>query len=126
NLSTYYKDWYRDIKQVDFDLKTFGICTDPGKIFWNYSSGAAAINIAAHFGVKRICLLGYDMKPQGGETHWHNGYGDQRITDVQFRKFLKPWEAIARDAKKLGIEILNVNPDSAIEEFPKVNLNEVL
>ena len=39
-----------------------GISRDPSIVWWNKSSGACAINIAVHFGVRRIVLLGYDMR----------------------------------------------------------------
>ena len=35
-------------------------------------------------------------------------------------------DQIARDAKRLGIEIVNLNPDSAIVQFRKVSLKEFL
>lgn len=133
NLSVYDRIWYKDIKQINFSLQPMGICTEPDKIYWNYNSGAAAINLAYHLGAKRVYLLGYDMKPacpagrpDNDATHWHNAYGDFRIHPYAFQKFLKPWRAIAQDAARLGLEIINVNPDSAIEVFPKVNLNEVI
>jgi hypothetical protein len=33
---------------------------------------------------------------------------------------------IAKDAKKMGVEIINVNPDSAITVFPKLELKDIL
>lgn len=126
NLSDNDKRYHHNIKRVDWDIKLLGLCEDPRKIYWNRSSGGAAVNIAAHLGVKRINLLGFDMKPHNGETHWHNHYGKFRTSGKHFNDFLLPWHTIARDAKKWGIEILNVNPDSAIDVFPKVNLKDVL
>lgn len=120
------KVWGKDIKQIRCDINGFGICEEADKIYWNYNSGAAAVNLAYHFGVKRIKLLGFDMKPNNNDTHWHNEYRSFRITDGSFARFLRPWNTIASDAKRLGLEIINVNPDSAIDAFPKVNLKEVL
>ena len=38
----------------------------------NGNSGAGAINLAYHFGARRILLVGMDMKPgPNGEKHWH-------------------------------------------------------
>ncbi len=39
-----------------------GISPDPHRVAWNGNSGAAAISVAANMGVKRIILLGFDMK----------------------------------------------------------------
>lgn len=129
NLSRHDTDYHRDIKKLRSDTKTLGLSTDPGLVYWNFNSGSAAINVAVLAGAKRILLLGFDMKPFNGEervTHWHSDYGKFRIQDRDFKRFLKGFPQIAEDAKKLGVEILNVNKDSAIDSFKKIELKEVL
>src|SRR5690606_37197584 len=101
-----------------------GISDKRDTICWNNNSGAAAINLAALAGAKRILLLGFDMLPEKS-THWHSLYGDVRTHRNTFNRFLKHFPNIARDAKKRRIEILNVSPNSAIEDFPKVSLKDV-
>ena len=107
-----------------------GLSLDPKEIYWGRSSGAAAINFATLAGAIRIVLLGYDMNAvdvNGSRyTHWHKHYGKYRVSKVAFAKFLKHFPAIARDAEKRGIEILNASPDSAIDCFKKVKLKDVL
>lgn len=117
----------RNIKRMKRDNRT-GLSKTLNTICWNYNTGAAAIDFAAHVGVKRILLLGFDMKPLNGKTHWHQGYeGYLKPTrDIVFDRFLKVFPKIAEDAKKEGIEILNVTEDSAIDLFKKVNLKDVL
>jgi len=44
----------------------YGITFKPNYISWNGNSGAAAINLAVHFGVVQILLLGFDMKLDEG------------------------------------------------------------
>lgn len=105
-----------------------GITTDPTQVCWNHNSGSAAINLAVHTGVKQIILLGFDMKlDKENNQHWHKFYSTD-TTDVQrtMMKHLKPFPNIARDLKKLGIEVLNANPDSGIDVFKKVNIKDVL
>ena len=104
----------------------YGIGTIPGHVRWNGNSGGAAINIAAHAGVKRIILLGFDMKNEGKTTHWHFLYGQKNLKTLPYDKHLICFPYIARDAKHLGIEIINANPDSAINCFKKVPLKELL
>jgi len=104
--------------------KLFGISTDPRRVAWNHNSGAAAISLAVHFGVARIILLGFDMSMMAGFSHWHKGHG--RTKPPPFERHLRGFSAIAEDAHKLGIEILNASPESAIAVFPKVTLAEVL
>lgn len=102
-----------------------GISIDPSKISWNNNSGAAAISLARHLGVKRILLLGFDMSANSNHTHWHGSHG-KKNKRPPFRRHLQGFPAIAKDAKKMGIEILNVNKDSAIKSFSKVTLKEIL
>jgi len=104
--------------------KKVGIGTNPGKLSWGYNSGAAAINLAAHFGARQIVLLGFDMSHSNSQaTHWHKGHGHPRKT---YNRFLKGIPAIAADASALGIEILNASQESAITHFRKVSLEGVL
>ena len=112
-----------------------GITTNSKAISWNLNTGAAAINLAAHLGAKRIILLGFDMKlGKGNMQHWHNLYQKgpviekdiRRMKKLPFDRHLSCFPAIAADAKKLGITILNASPDSAITAFPKVTVKEIL
>ena len=104
-----------------------GITTDRSKVSWNSNSGAAAISLAAHFGVRQILLLGMDMNMQQ-HSHWHGSHDPKArmARKPAFKRHLLGFPQIAEDAKRLGIEIVNVNPDSAIDVFPKANLKDVL
>jgi len=109
-----------------------GITKRKDFISWNRNSGAAAINLAYHLGVKKIYLLGFDM--QVGPTqmeHWHRHYstgknGPRDPRKLPFHRHLLGFPRIVKDAKKLGLEIINVSPDSAITGFKKVSLKEVI
>ena len=110
-----------------------GISRDPRMVSWNGNSGAAAISVAAHTGVKRILLLGFDMRlSEDGDQHWHRLYKrdnppkPRRPSKLPFDRHMLGFEAIAKDADKMGIEILNISPDSAIKELKKVSLRDVL
>jgi len=102
-----------------------GLSSVPYKVSWNGNSGAAAISLAAHLGVKRIILLGFDMNMDGKFSHWHGSHGKKNRTPP-FRRHLQGFPNIAEDAKRMKIEILNANKNSAITSFPKVTLEEVL
>jgi len=106
-----------------------GISDNPSLVSWNWNSGAAAISLAAHFGVNRIVLLGFDMSMDGSRSaHWHAPHGQTkgRVAPPPFARHLKGFPTIAEDAKRRGIEILNASPTSAIQEFPKVAIKELL
>ena len=65
--------------------------------------------------------------------HWHDVYGrtkapvdPRKRRKMPFHKHLRGFPQIARDAKRMGVEILNASPDSAIECFRKVTVKEIL
>jgi len=110
-----------------------GISTSPRLVSWNGNSGAASISIAAHSGARRIILLGFDMKlNEAKDQHWHDVYGrgkardEKKVMKMPFHRHLRGFPEIAKDAKRMGIEILNASPDSKIECFRKVTVKELL
>jgi len=109
-----------------------GISTNSRQVCWNENSGAAAISIAAHTGVKRIVLVGFDMtlNTSNTERHFHNEYHPigAKIDHkkLPFKIHLRPWEIIKGDAANMGIEIINTSLNSAIKELPKVHIKELL
>lgn len=112
--------------------KNLGISNNPSLVCWNNNSGAAAISLAAHFGVKRIVLLGFDMNlDEKRVSHWHGSHNTspsrvlgKNVKIPPFARHLKGFPQIAADAKARGIEILNASPISAIQDFPKVNAKD--
>lgn len=102
-----------------------GISSDPTKVSWNNNSGAAAVSLAAHFGAKRIILLGFDMSLNGkGVSHWHGSHGNKKPPSFNRHKLGFP--VIAAEAKARNIEILNASPNSTLDMFPKVHIKELL
>lgn len=109
------------------------------------NSGAAAINLAWMLGASRVFLLGFDMQSnKKGQPWWHAGYPDKRQTpsvrqlkknpnfviprvkqEPPFDKHLKNFEELAIETEKVGLEVFNVNPNSRIEAFPKINMKAV-
>jgi len=131
----YFNDTYAKdrVKYLARDGKhTRGISSDPRKVSWNSNSGAAAISMAINMGVKRIILVGFDMKlGKNDKQHWHGLYGTANRKTVKpqhlpFAKHLKGFKDIAREAHREGVEIINVSPDSAITEFKKRTVEQVL
>ena len=117
----------RNIKRLKRDMR-YGLSTKADTICWNFNSGGAAIDFAAHTGVKRILLLGFDMRYVDNKSHWHAGYQTytKPTNPASFRRFLRSFHAIDSDAKRRRIDILNVSMDSAIKEFQKVELKDVI
>lgn len=104
--------------------KQHGISDLPGSHGGNGNSGAFAINVAHKLGVKRIFLFGFDMNMTNGYSHFHNDYPGPWKPDIP-ATHLRDFPDIAKDAKRLGLQIYNVNPNSSIEQFPKITLQEL-
>jgi len=126
NLAWHYES-VKYIRRESID----GISTKKNSICWNKNSGAAAINLAAHFGVKRIILVGFDMSLDAADNrHWHKQYTNtanrKQPRKLPFERHLKGFPKIASDAKKLGIEIINASPKSAITVFEKKPIKDLL
>lgn len=120
---SYVKNHIKYLKQAQG--KMYGISEVDGSHAYNGNSGAFAINVAYHFGIKRIFLYGFDMNLTGGFSHFHGDYGASWSVEVA-PNHLTCFPEIARDAKRLGIQIYNVNPDSSIKDFPKITLQDIL
>lgn len=104
--------------------KKLGLSQNPRRLSWNFNTGSSAIGLAVHFGVRQIILLGFDMSHEGAATHWHFGHGHgPRKT---YARFLRGMPVIAKDARVMGVEIINCSPGTAIADFPATNLNEIL
>jgi len=116
-----------------------GISLNSRKVSWNGNSGAAAISLAVHMGATRIILLGFDMKLKDDDPvqHWHQLYKglhppagkkgrNKKERALPFPRHLKGFEFIYKDARKRGITIINACPDSAIKEFKKMSVKQLL
>lgn len=106
-------------------------CSNKGmtleRIHMNGNSGAQAVNLAAAFGAKRILLLGFDMKAdKHGRDHWFGQHPKPLVQRQLYDDWLEKFVHIAKDAKALGVEIINCTPASALTVFPMQPITEVL
>lgn len=89
------------------------------------SSGHKAVGLAIALSAKRIVLLGFDMRVVDGRSHFHDAYQarDPALYEQSFIPAFRGWN---EQAKAAGVEVLNATPNSALEEFSRVDLDEVL
>lgn len=89
------------------------------------NAGYQLLNIAYILGAKNIILLGYDLKHgPNGETQWHNEHQRETNTGMWEKKMLPEFNMIAKGLKKVGVNVYNANPDSAITCFEFIDGNE--
>jgi hypothetical protein len=114
------------LKIVGRDDKKLGISNYPDKLCWNLNSGGGAIDLAVHFGVKRVILLGFDMKlGEDGKSHWHKYYAPtETMIEQSMQSHIRCFPIIAKDLKG-KVEVINCNPDSAIKDFPRMNFKDI-
>lgn len=99
-----------------------GLSRTPGLIYQGKSSGYQAIGLAHQAGAKRIILLGFDCHG----THWHGNHPKGLNKRLPFADWIPRFEALAKDLKADGVEVINCTPGSAITAFPMMSLDEAL
>lgn len=149
------RNWWKKYKGVpDFAGMRYGVGSKPGKNngFTDYpdvkvlrnsgydgldkssdglrtarNSGYAAINLAYHFGAKRVVLLGYDMGWRSGRPHFFGSHppGLSQREDL-YPNFRKSFLGIVQPLKDAGVEVVNCTPNTSLEAFPVAVLREVL
>lgn len=115
--------WCSFLKKIDAGLG------EGNTVAMNWSSGAAAVNLARNLGAKRIFLLGYDMALVNGTSHWH---GKQiRITEphsfVRFDKGFKTlWTSLDPLIRSGDLTVYNVTDGSSkLNYFPRITFADM-
>lgn len=114
----------------EFNLIHVPFRNDPGLgkeiLHGGSNSGYQAVNLAYLLGAERICLLGYDMQPTYGETHWH---GDHEKTTNPHSGSYKNWRdkfaRLHQDLVTEGIPLINCTRETALK-VPRMDLDECL
>ena len=92
---------------------------------WNGNTGAAAINLSLLLGAKNTYLLGFDMAlSDAGDSNWYDNELD-KPNPQSYKKFKEGMSGLARDlaVKFPEQHVFNVTNQSALEIFPKLDLN---
>lgn len=102
-------------------VKTVNVSGEFGRTFKDGikiggNSGYAALNLAVCLGANPIYLLGFDMHTTHRQEWFHDGYPDNN-DPVSYRSFQKTLQKIAPKLADWGIQVINLNPDSALKCF---------
>lgn len=91
------------------------------------STGHTAVGLSVALGVSCAVLLGFDMQTVEGREHHHNEYiGKKRNLAVYADEYIPAFRGWNEQALARGVTILNATPNSALKEFPFVDLDEFL
>lgn len=100
---------------------------EPGLVGSGGNSGFQLINLTAQMGATGIGLIGFDMRLDGG-IHWHGRHPNQlrNPDDERMREWRKNLDAVASKFKGNGIDLVNCSPVSALENYPKMTIDQML
>lgn len=102
-----------------------GFSSDPSVIYYGDNSGFQAVNLAIHFGAKRIVLVGFDMRQVGSQQHFFGSHPHPLRRSSSYSVFVKAFHN-ASAAVPNGAKIINATPGSALKSFPFMSLQEAL
>jgi hypothetical protein len=93
-----------------------GIIHDGGAAGAN--SGYQAINLAIHFGARRILLLGFDMGATGA-GHWFGAHPKPlvNVEAHEYRLFAVTFNSMVKPLDEMGVEVVNCSRASNIACF---------
>lgn len=106
--------------------RSAGFTADPDTINGGGNSGFQAIHLAATFGAKRIVLIGYDMQRTEGKLHWHGKHWGRLPNGNGFPSWIKQMTPLAKDLRKMGVEVINSTKSTALRCFPRLALEDAL
>lgn len=85
------------------------------------NSGYQAVNIAAHYGSKRILLLGYDCQTKTVDnvtkTHWFGSHPSPTDPSA-YICYLEYWKTLPAALAAHGLTVINCSRETALTMFP--------
>jgi len=113
------------IKQLT-SLDRPGLSKKPGVIHRGQNSGYQALNLAGHLlgWDGRVILIGYDMMMSGGKRHFFGDHPQEMNAASSYPAFINNFKTI--NPKDYGLEIWNCSRRTALDCFPKHDLDEAL
>ena len=103
-----------------------GLEQDPSGVRTGRNTGAAAVNLAVHFGAARIVLLGYDMEATDeAHSHFFGAHPRGLRGGSPYALFRTMFAAMAGPLTAAGVEVINCSRHTALTCFPRQPLAEV-
>ena len=103
-----------------------GLELSPSGIRTGCHTGAAAINLAVHFGAARVLLLGYDGQRTGGEEHWFGVHPPKLRRWSNYDLFADRLARLVDPLARAGVTVINCSRQTAYTCFPRQPLTEAL
>lgn len=119
---------YPDVFQITVDKGKDRILDDEVCVVGDGgNSSFQAANLAVQFGIKRLLLVGVDMRLDHG-VHWHGRHPHflNNPSPVNIDRWRRIFDLNAPRFAELGVEVINCSPISALQAYPKMTLREAL
>ena len=91
-----------------------------------HNGGYQAINLAYHFGVKKIILIGYDMQHTDGKMHWHGDHPRGMNNPVNVSDWIPIYNDLSVVLKEKGIKVINCTLKTALMCFKKMDIRNAI
>lgn len=119
------KDMCPHIKLFKRGRKGFG---HPPYLSWHGNSGISATNLAIILGAKTIVLLGFDCDDKAKEVNWHTNLKNPQRLGTVYKKFKSGFADFKKEVEEFddSIDIINANPESKLEMFPKMKRSDAM
>lgn len=104
-----------------------GVERDPTGLKTGSNTGAAAINLAVHFGAVRVLLLGYDMHAAHEKrAHWFGAHPRPLRGNSPYPLFRQMFGKMVKPLAAAGVEVINCSRETKLAAFPRRPLREAL
>jgi len=100
-----------------------GLSRNKEEVHTGGNSGYQGINLAYHLGATRIILLGFDMHCHSQQSHFFGDHPDGFVKNPKYERFIPAYHTIKPE--EYGIEILNCSRETALDAFPRCNLEDL-
>ena len=112
-----------------FQIKGKGgkqLSTNPRLIHYGGNSGFQILNIAYLLGLKNMILLGFNMSPAGGKSHFFGDHPQGLSRSNSYRGMNGSFEKVKHDLIKHGVEVVNATHGTFLTHFPKMDLDDAI
>lgn len=103
-----------------------GFSRDPAVINYASNSGFQAVNLALLWGADPVILVGFDMRPVDGKTHFFGNHRSPLRDSALWQTWIGNFTKAAEMLWHPRPTIINATPESALKCFPMMSLEDAL
>lgn len=115
------------LRNRNFPSHGTGLSLDPEFLITGSHSGWQSVNVAVLTGATKILLLGFDAREPATDSqgHWFGSHPTPTPV-AAYSAYRNAFKAGAAAVKATGVRIINASPNSAINDFERMEIMEAL